>query len=430
MQPGNAAGRQAYLTAAARRQDLKTGFTLEALDREQAATVVQNMQPAQQAVPVLVSFGDFDSTAFADARGAVQAASLKKAASMQPAVNQPTRLQLPGPTGCLHGLLSKLLQSSFPGLPFVELRGKTSLQEQGTAASLVERDAPLVAVREALDAPLAAAADSTAAVQDVDARWTTLMNSLMGTEEGDAFPSDLPSGEQPVSAGFVKLTDPQPLGAAWTGLTASMWKALPGRGTSAPGRQDSLVPDDVASDSGAVLTSSAEEPREAVVSREAVVAAAKELAARTGVSVDAALDRAVSAVLQAGTSPAAAATAPPLGGNRRFGPADWAADSGDKSLVALDESLLTPGEIAASPGMAVPPQSGPLLDAPRPSGGLLSRLLTTVSTAIKEAAAALSSRFISPAPAPAKEPSQTQRIVRGAVFSALPSCISIIGTCN
>ena len=62
--------------------------------------------------------------------------------------------------------------------------------------------------------------------------------------------------------------------------------------------------------------------RSPVVSRQAVAAAAKELTASTGMSEDAALDRAVSAVLQAGSyagTGLADLSAP--SGNRRFGPA-------------------------------------------------------------------------------------------------------------
>lgn len=412
--------REAYLAAAGRRQNMKIGLPLEAEQPGAENTGGQLEHPGQLAgdmaavtngQPVTINFGDIDSVAlagpggpvqpgitdfddfasaaFANVQSQVQGAPLEQVASVQPAPAQMIWLQqapLPAVTGCIHKFLSSLMQSFMPtgllpgagdmdadaastqdqfsavsgpeALPYQngETEEEAWLREQGNAASRMDPEAQQQALQN--DA-LATAESST---QEVNFRWTSLMNTLLGLAEPSISPSDSSNQglvEQPADQGLVKLSDPQPLGNAWVGLTASMLKPLGDGSSAAQGTpQDDLgqtgaatmkltntqplgeswtgltasmlrrLPDqdvlpDQETDSQAVVMSSENESREAVVSREAVAAAAKELAASTGMSEDAALDRAVSAVLQAGSyaeTGLADLSAP--SGNRRFGPAD------------------------------------------------------------------------------------------------------------
>ena len=405
--------REAYLAAAGRRQNMKMGLPLEAVQPGAASTGGQLERPGQLAVdspvitsgqPITIDFGDidsvaladpvarpemtdfddFDSAAFADMRGQVQAAQL---ASLQPAPVRMIWLQqslVPATIGCIHKLVSSLMQSFTPAglLPGAddmdadtastqdsvstvsefevlpsqdgETEEEAWLREQGNAPSRMNPEVPQQALHVVSDD-----AQTEGSTQEVSFRWTSLMNTLLGLAEPSSGPSDSSNqgpGEQPAGQGLVKLSDPQPLGKAWVGLTASMLRLA--SDASSAVQQDDLgsqsdaatvkvtntqplgeawtgltasmlrklpaqdVPAEQETHNQAVVVSSEDEAREAVVSREAVAAAAKELAASTGMSEDAALDRAVSAVLQAGSyaeTGLADLSAP--SGNRRFGPA-------------------------------------------------------------------------------------------------------------
>ncbi|BDA43966.1 hypothetical protein COCOBI_05-1500 [Coccomyxa sp. Obi] len=470
--------REAYLAAAGRRQNIKMGLPLEAAQPGAVSTSGQLEHPGQLAVdiaaatngqpvtinfgdidsvalagpggpvrPEITDFGDFDSAAFANMQSQVQGAPLEQVASVQLSPVQMIWLQqspAPAMIGCIHKFLSSLMQSFVPAgvLPgagdmnadadaastqdlissidaLPDQDGETEeeawLREQGNVPSRMDPEAPQQALQIVSDEALATAEGGT---QEVNFRWTSLMNTLLGLAEPASGPSDSSDqglGEQQAEQELVKLSNPQPLGNAWVGLTASIVRPVGDGSLAAQGtQQDDLgsqtdaatvkltdtqplgeswtgltasmlrrLPDqdvlpDQETDNQAVVVLSEDESREATVSREAVVAAAKELAASTGMSEDAALDRAVSAVLQAGSyaeTGLADLSAP--SGNRRFGPAD-AGSAGNAAASA-------PGDGAAV-AMAVPPESGPP-DMPRK--GVLRRALDDIAGAVKSFTAVL-----------------------------------------
>lgn len=417
---------------------MKMGMPLEVVQPGAASTGGQVERPGQlaediaaasNAQPVTINFGDLDSVAFADPstptrpeitdfddfdsestatmRSQVQAATLEQVAPVQPApVPMFWLQQSPVTIGCIHKFLSSLMQSFMPtgllpgggdmdadsastqDLVSVITRldaspdqtGETEeeawMREEGDASNRMDPEAPQQALQHVADKALATAEDST---QEVNFRWTSLMNTLLGVADPSRGPSDSSNqgpGEQPADEGLVKQSDPQPLGKAWIGLTATMLRPVKDERSAAQGtQQDGLgsesnaaavkltntqplgeswtgltasmlrrLPDqDVVPDqetgNQAVMVSSEDGSREAVVSREAVAAAAKELAASTGMSEDAALDRAVSAVLQTGSYADTGLedlSAP--SGNRRFGPAD--AGEIPLPLVGLQDACL------------------------------------------------------------------------------------------
>ena len=429
--------RSIYLTAAALRQDLHAALPL------QLAQAVSSEQPA------LVNFNDFDS------------ASLQRAASSQQEPAQSVFwLQWPAVLpvkSCLQHFLSGLLQAFMPSalmgspgetsdepatdgesvkdqmirmrwweqMPKWETEEEVWIKEHGNVPSRMDPEQPqqLTAAQDTTEN--AQAAEQTSS-QEEDPREATLMNTLLGLAEpqgGESLSVEHESALQPAEQGVVKLSEAQPLGKAWTGLTAIMlkpaldasrvsegtqqdmhgaaavkltdpqplgdaWSSLTAAMLRASPDRDTMTNQAAAAApaqegaSKAVLTSVSEEPRTAVVSRDAVAAAARELAANTGISKDAALDRAVSAVLQAGSY--AAPDLDPLWSNRRYGPAD--------TESAWDTDVLRAGGDGVSAAtMAVPPQSGPPLEVQR--RGVISRVLDDISSAVRSAAAALSRHF-------------------------------------
>ncbi len=439
--------RSIYLTAAALRQGLQAALPLQS----GMAQAVSSEQPA------LVNFNDFDS------------ASLQRAASSQQEPAQSVFwLQwpaVPPVKGCLQHFLRSLLQAFMPSglmgspgetsdepatdgesvrdqmirmrwweqMPKWETEEEVWIKEHGNAPSRMDPEQPQQLTAAQDTTKKAQAAEQTSS-HDEDPREATLMNTLLGLAEpqgGESLSVEHESALQPTEQGMVKLSEAQPLGKAWTGLTASMlkpaldasrvsegtqqdmhgaaavkltipqplgdaWTSLTAAMLRASPDRDTMTNQDTAPNqaaaaaaepaqegaSEAVLTSVSEEPRAAVVSRDAVAAAARELAANTGISKDAALDRAVSAVLQAGSY--AAPDLDPLWSNRRFGPAD--------TETAWDTDVLRAGgDGVSATTMAVPPQSGPQLEVQR--RGVISRVLDDISGAVRSAAAALSRHF-------------------------------------
>jgi hypothetical protein len=236
-------------------------------------------------------------------------------------------------------------------------------------------------------------------------RWTALLNSLMGESGQDEDRSTAePATSLQVQQGVGQVTDEQPLGQGWIELTASMLKpahvqpsqaqAEPAAllvsvssGNSASTATETARPvdggaavealasavDDLLMDAApeqdaqaaAVAVAPDREKASPVGSLSAAVrAAAAELAAKTGVSQDAAIDSAVSAVLQA-------------------------RNSLDGSLIAWERILPFPEAGAEQGGLAVPPESGP---QEADSGGVLRRLSDVVSSAARSLAAMFKGR--------------------------------------
>ncbi len=98
------------------------------------------------------------------------------------------------------------------------------LREQGNAPSRMDPEVPQQALHVVSDD-----AQTEGSTQEVSFRWTSLMNTLLGLAEPSSGPSGSSNqgpGEQPAGQGLVKLSDPQPLGKAWIGLTTSMLRPV------------------------------------------------------------------------------------------------------------------------------------------------------------------------------------------------------------
>lgn len=202
--------------------------------------------------------------------------------------------------------------------------------------------------------------------------WTAYLKQQLGV------PAQLDADAELEQQGMAeKVSDPQPLGRKWIGLTASMFRPVsqqvePAASAPAPQQQmkGAASPDQAAKDA-AVLEDVAAEDVLSMPMGDAVRSAAAELAAITGISVDTALDKAVSLVLQERNALGSLGT-PLLG----FSPG-----AKSSSYLAREAEPQQEGIAPLEDGLAVPPEAGP--EQAHNSGGILDMLAAAASEAAK-----------------------------------------------